>query len=118
MFGERVCHLLQMCRMVDGNGVDNMTNMFPMTLMHHGGLSLDKVGKKLIYFGADGASVFQGSYNGVVVQLSRQFVLSMMFVHDVAHRTNLAILSLSGLPMVKKLEMLCNSLHAYFSSSQ
>jgi regulator of sigma D len=35
----------------------------------------------------------------------------------VAHCTNLAVLSLSGLPMVKKLEALCNSLHSYVSSS-
>ena len=41
----------------------------------------------------------------------------MMTVHDVAHCTNLVVLSLSGLPMVKKLEPLYNSLHSYFSSS-
>jgi regulator of sigma D len=35
----------------------------------------------------------------------------------VAHCTNLTVLSLSGLPMVKKLEAFCNSLHSYFSSS-
>jgi hypothetical protein len=40
----------------------------------------------------------------------------MISVHDVAYRTNLTMLSLSGLPMVKKLETLYNSLHAYFSS--
>jgi hypothetical protein len=53
----------------------------------------------------------------VAVQLSRQFVTYMMTVHDVIHRTNLVVLSLSSLPIVKKLEHLYNSLHFYFSSS-
>jgi hypothetical protein len=117
MLGERVCHLLQVSRVVDGNGADNITNMLLTTLMHHGGLSPDQVGEKLIYFGVDGASIFQGSRNGMAVQLSRQFAPYMMSVHDVAHRTNHAVLSLNGLPMVKKLETLCNSLHVYFTKS-
>jgi hypothetical protein len=38
-------------------------------------------------------------------------------VHDFAYRTNLAVEALSGLPVVKKLESLCKSLHAYFLGS-
>jgi hypothetical protein len=48
MLGERVCHLLQVCRMIYGNGADNITNMLLTALMHHGGLSLDQVGEKII----------------------------------------------------------------------
>jgi hypothetical protein len=47
-------------------------------------------------FRADGASVFQGSRNGVAMQISRQFALYMLSVHDIAHRTNLDVLSLSA----------------------
>ena len=41
----------------------------------------------------------------------------MISIHDVAHCINLVVLSLSDLLMVKKLETLSSSLHAYFSSS-
>jgi hypothetical protein len=111
MFGKRVCHLLQVSRVFDGNGDDSITNMLLTALMHYGGLSPDQVGEKLIC-GADGASVFQVSCNGVVVHLLRQFSPYIMYVHDITHRMNLTVLSLSGLPMVKKLETLCSSLHA------
>jgi hypothetical protein len=96
MLDEQVCHLLQVCRMIDGNGADNITSMLLTTLMHHRGLSPDRVGVKLISFGANGASVFQGSRNGVAMQISRQFALYMLSVHDIAHRTNLDVLSLSA----------------------
>jgi hypothetical protein len=116
MFDERVCHLLQVSRILDGNGANNLINMILVALMHHGGLSVDQVGEKFICFGTDGALVFYGSRNGMAVQLSRQFAPYMMIVHDVAHCKNLIVLSLSGLPIVKKQETLYNSLHSYFIS--
>ena len=54
MLDKQVCHLLQVCRMIDGNG----NNMLLTALMHHGGLSPNQVEEKLIYFRVDGISFF------------------------------------------------------------
>jgi hypothetical protein len=67
MLGERVCHLLQVSTVVDGNGNNNITNMLLTALMHHGGLSPKQVAEKLIYFEVDGVSIFQGCRNGVAM---------------------------------------------------
>jgi hypothetical protein len=40
-----------------------------------------------------------------------------MGIHDMAHRTNLAVKPLSNLPMVQKIEKLLQSLYAYFNAS-
>ena len=84
--------------------------------MHHGGLYIDQVGQKVTCFNANGplfsrvASMKWLSNCQVSVFLIYECALFSM------HCTNLVVLSLSGLPMVKKLEALCNSLHFYFNS--
>jgi hypothetical protein len=83
MHGERVCHLLQVFRVVDGNGANNLNNMILTALMHHGDLFANQVSKKIICFDADGASV--------VVQLTSKFFLYIMNLHDVVHCTNLIV---------------------------
>jgi hypothetical protein len=40
-----------------------------------------------------------------------------MEIHDMAHRTNLAVKPLSNLPMVQKIEKLLQGLYAYFNAS-
>jgi len=71
----------------------------------------------LVCFGVDGVSVFQGSKNGVIVQMKDTIAPFMFGVHCMAHRTNLAVEPLSNLPVVSKLEALCQTMHAYFSHS-
>jgi hypothetical protein len=43
MLGEQVCHLLQVSRVIYGNGTNNITNMMLTALMHHGGLLPNQV---------------------------------------------------------------------------
>jgi hypothetical protein len=62
--------------------------------------------KRLICFGADGASIFQGYYIIVTFQLKEKFASYMMGQHCMAHWTNLAIQVLSNMPIVAKLEKL------------
>jgi PII-like signaling protein len=40
--------------------VDNFTQILMETLMHEGGLMANLIDKKLMTFGADGVSIFQG----------------------------------------------------------
>jgi hypothetical protein len=67
-------------------------------------LTQEETTKRLICFGADGASIFQGCHTGMTFQLKEKFVPYMMGQHCMAHQTNLAIQVLSNLPMVAKLE--------------
>ncbi len=73
--------------------------------------------KRLICFGADGASIFQGCHTGMTFQLKEIFFPYMMGQHCMAHQTNLAIQVLLNLPMVAKLEDLLSSQCFYFYSS-
>jgi hypothetical protein len=80
-------------------------------------LTQKEITKKLICFGVDGASIFQGCYIGVKFQLRVKFVPCMMGQHCMAHKMNFIIQVLSNVPMVAKLENLLQSLYFYYSSS-
>jgi hypothetical protein len=85
--------------------------------MLQGGLTKKEVGEKIICFGVDGASLFQGCYIKMIFQIKEMHSYYMMGHHCMAHRTNLAVQVLSNLPIVSKLEDLFQSLYAYISSS-
>jgi hypothetical protein len=71
--------------------------------------------KRLICFGVNGASIFQGCPTSVMVK--EKFAPCMMVQHCMAHQTNLVVQVLSNLPMVAKSEDLLQSLYFYFSNS-
>jgi hypothetical protein len=64
---KRVLILLSLQRMVDGGGTDAVREMITSFLEFHGGLSKRQITEKLVCFGADGMSTFQGSQNGITV---------------------------------------------------
>jgi hypothetical protein len=70
-----------------------------------------------VCFEADGISVFQGCKSGVTQQFKEQDAPFMLGVPCLAHCTNLAVEPLSNLPMVSKLEILCQTLYRYHSMS-
>lgn len=86
-------------------------------LLHHTGLTKVEVASRLVCFGADGALVFQGSRNGVTVQMQQYMAPFLFGVHCMAHCTNLAVEPLSNLPIVAKLESLCQAMYSYFCHS-
>jgi hypothetical protein len=114
---SRESHLLCIRRMDDEANTQNLTEMITEQLFMHGGVSEKQLAEKLICFGADGAAVFQGARTGVIQRLKEGYAPYVIPVHDFAHRTNLAVEALSGLPVVQKLESLCKALHSYFSGS-
>jgi hypothetical protein len=62
----RVRILLSLQHVIEGSNADNLTNMISKSLSYHGGLDSEgSVAEKLIYFGTDGAAVFQGARSGV-----------------------------------------------------
>ncbi len=85
--------------------------------MQQKGLTQEETTKRLICFGADATSIFQGYYARVTFQFKEKFALYMMGQHCMAHWTNLAIQVLSNMAIVAKLENLLQSLYSYFSNS-
>jgi len=114
---KRVPILLSLSRLEDGNGASAVRDCIEGMVTHHSGLAEGEVAKRLVCFGADGVSVFQGSRNGVTTQMRQHMAPFMFGMHCMAHRTNLAVEPLSNLPLVAKVEELCQSMYAYFSHS-
>jgi hypothetical protein len=75
------------------------------------------VADRLVYFGANGMFVFQGSRSGVTQRLKDQEAPFMLGVHCMAHRTNLEVEPLFNLHVVSKLVTFCQALYNYFSMS-
>jgi len=84
---------------VDGFGSNNFIKVIMVPLMKGGRLTRGDVIKNLC-FGANGASIFQGSKIKVTKQIKEAWARLSMGVHCVVHRTNLAIRFLSDLTFI------------------
>jgi hypothetical protein len=87
------------------------------SLTREAGLTRTEIAQRLISFGADGASVFQGQKGGVTKRLVDSVAPFLVGHHCVAHRVQLAAQKLSSFAMVERVEVLCNSLYSYFNKS-
>ena len=76
-------------RNVDRANAENVTTLIETTLKEYGGFTDANVYKKLVGFGADGASVNMGCHNGIGARLQRNQPL-LTSVHCMAHRLELA----------------------------
>jgi hypothetical protein len=59
--------------------------------MVNGGLTMEEINNKPIFFGFDGVVVFIGAHSGVTTQITKKVALFILVVHYVAHRTNLVM---------------------------
>jgi hypothetical protein len=98
-------------------GANNLTQVLMQTLMHEGGFTKKLIGKRLMTFGADGVSIFQGTRSSFTKTIVDGWVPCSMGVHYMAHRTNLMVQILSHLQMGNKIEGLLQTLYNYFSKS-
>ena len=114
---KRVPILLSLHRLEHGSGSIALRESIEGMVLHHSGLLQLEVAKRLICFWANGALVFQGSRNGVIVQMKEHVAPFMFGIHYMAHRTNLAVEPLSNLPIVAKIETFCQAMFFYFSQS-
>jgi len=85
--------------------------------MHEGGLTKYLIGKRLMTFGVDGVSIFQGTKLGDTKQIVDCQAPHSMGVHRMVHRTNLMVQTLSHLQMGNGIEGLLQTLYNYFSKS-
>jgi hypothetical protein len=70
----------------DGANADNLTFVIMGVVAIRGGLQPEEVIKKLLCFGADGVSAFQGKKTGVTKQIQSKHAPFVMGVHCMAHR--------------------------------
>jgi hypothetical protein len=70
-----------------------------------------------IFFGADGVNVFQSTKNGVTKHIRDTSAPHSIGVHCMAHCINLAIKTLSKLPLVVWIESLLKCFYFYFGHS-
>jgi hypothetical protein len=62
--------LLSLEHVVDGSYVTNLTMVIMETILVNGGiLNFNVMSKKLMFFHANGVSVFQGCCMGVIIQI-------------------------------------------------
>jgi hypothetical protein len=110
--------LLIACKQVLGGATaNNLTKVISTALEDAGGM--DKIANrtKLISFGANGVSVFQGCRTGVATQLKMKHAPFLISVHCFAHRLNLAYKSLSSMGVMPGIESLLSSTYGYFAHS-
>jgi hypothetical protein len=110
--------LLLCCKQISVDcNAENVAQIVIEALMVEGGMTKAEIGQKLISFGADGASVFQGQKAGVTKRMVETISPYVIGHHCMAHRTNLAAATLGNLHIVGKLEALCAALYSYFARS-
>jgi hypothetical protein len=114
---SRVPILLSLSRLTEGNGASAVKESIITSLHWHGRIEDKVLAARLVCFRADGVSVFQGCRSGITQQLRDQDAPFLLGVHCMAHRTNLTVEPLSNLPVVSKLESLCQSLYTCFIMS-
>jgi hypothetical protein len=108
---------LLVTRLYDGASSVTLLTTLLETLEQYGGLPRPDIAAKLVSFGADGVSVFQGVRTGVTVQLKEHHAPFLSGMHCMSHRTNLAVQTLSQVPLVMRIEELLQSLYSFFSHS-
>jgi hypothetical protein len=108
---------LLVTRLYDGASSAILLATLLDTLEQYGGLPCPDIASKLVSFGANGVSVFQGVRTGVTVQLKEHHAPLVSGMHCMSHRTNLAVQTLSQVPLVMRIEELLQSLYSFFSHS-
>ena len=114
---ERVPHLLHLSCVSDCGIADLLIDAVMHALLGEGRLNREEIGGKLVSFGANGASTFQGPKIGVSTQIREKWAPFCLGATCASHRINLIIEILSNYPMVSRLEALYQSLYSYFCRS-
>ena len=82
-------------------------------LSHHGKMEPNHIAEKLICFGANGVSSFQGCRTGMSKQLLNNWSLFVLQIHCYGYRFNLIVKTLIDLDIVSEIEDLVKVIYAY-----
>jgi hypothetical protein len=103
---ERVPYLLHLSCVSESGTSDHLTNVIMHALLSKGGLAREEIASKLVCFGADGVSTFQGPKTGVTTQIREKWAPFSLGANCGSHKINLVVETLSKYPMVSRLERL------------
>jgi len=103
---ETTPDLLHLSCVADGGIADNLTFVIMHALLEEGGLSHEELASKLVCFGADGVSTFQGPKTSITAQIREKWAPFILEISCVSHRVNLVVETLLKYLMVSRLESL------------
>jgi hypothetical protein len=103
---ERVPHLLHILYVSEPGTVDHLIEHIMLALMREGNLTREEIACKLVCFGADGMSTFQGYKTGVTTQIHVKYAPFSIGIHCFSHKMNLAIQTMSNYPIIARIESL------------
>jgi hypothetical protein len=110
-------HLLHLSCVSESGTSDHLTNVIMHVLLCEGGLSREQIASKLVCFGAEGISTFQGAKRCVNIQIREKWAPFSLGANCCNHRVNLVVKTLSKYPMVSRLERIFQSMYLYFCKS-
>jgi hypothetical protein len=113
----RVPFLIGLEKVVEAPSTDHFMKVLLQALERGGGIDAGDAARKLLCFGADGVTVFQGTRTGVTVQLQQKVAPFSIGVHCAVHRVNLAAKTLLALRVFQNAEKLMAKTHAFFNHS-
>jgi len=111
----RIPILISFNHVLEAFGSDNFTKVIMEALTIGGGMPKDQIVNKLMSFRTNDINVFQNTKSNVTKQIQDDYAPFSTGVHCMAHQTNLAMQTLSAIPLVKCIESLLQTLHAYFA---
>jgi hypothetical protein len=76
---------------LDGASSDNMIQLIIEALTIRSALNKKYMTKKLVSFGVDKVSIFQGTCNGVIVEIQNNYASHMVQVHCTENHKNLVV---------------------------
>jgi hypothetical protein len=78
-------------KIVDGGTFDNLTSISICFLVVFGGMSKFDTANKVVCFGANDVTIFQGLKTNVIVQLVSKHFFFVLMIHYMAHQCNFTI---------------------------
>ncbi len=80
-------------------------------------VSMVDIANKVVCFGVDGVTIFQGLKTSVIVQFMNMHNHFIIGIHCMTHQCNLVVQTFSSLFLVAKIEALLFSMYIYYSQS-
>jgi hypothetical protein len=102
-------------KIVDGGTFNNLIPIIVHFLIDLSGLLVVDVVNKVVCFGANNVTIFQGLKTSVTIQLMNKHNPFIIGFHCMAHQCNLAMQIFSSLSLVINIEALFSSMCTYYN---
>jgi hypothetical protein len=91
---KRMLLLLNLEKVFGRGSTNNLIVVILRSLVEYGGLIIEQIASKLVYFCLNGVVVFIGVHTSVFIQLKSNSAPFLTLVHYMAHWTNLTMKTL------------------------